>query len=87
MVFALVLSGRLEQKVNMTKLSTISKNHFAFECQCTHVALVSVKLSLIGMVLTPCLKTWSKRLDVAGVGVRTYSEPRSSMWGTQPSIA
>ena len=30
----------------MTKLSSISDNHFAFECQCTHVALVPVKLFL-----------------------------------------
>jgi hypothetical protein len=30
----------------MTKLSAISENHFAFECQCTHVALVPVKLFL-----------------------------------------
>ena len=30
----------------MTKLSSISENHFAFECKCTHVALVPVKLFL-----------------------------------------
>jgi hypothetical protein len=30
----------------MSKLSPISENHFAFECQCTHVALVPVKLFL-----------------------------------------
>jgi hypothetical protein len=30
----------------MTKLSAIFENHFAFECQCTHVALVPVKLFL-----------------------------------------
>ena len=28
----------------MTNLSSISENHFAFECQCTHVALVPVKM-------------------------------------------
>jgi hypothetical protein len=39
------------------------------------------------MVLMPCSKTWLKRLDVAGVGVRTYSELKSFMWGTQPSLA
>ena len=36
----------VEQNKNMTKLSSISENHFAFECQCNHVALVPVKLFL-----------------------------------------
>ena len=30
----------------MTELTSISENHFAFECQGTHVALVPVKLFL-----------------------------------------
>ena len=41
-----MLYKNLEQIRNMTELSSISDNHFAFECQCIHVALVPVKLFL-----------------------------------------
>ena len=31
-----------EHKVNMTRLASISNNHFSFECPCGHTALVPV---------------------------------------------